>query len=243
MAQAAAAAGAATTGPAESSGSGSSGGWRALPRRRLGNYGGVPHPGGLLEEALPPWLARLVAKLVARGVFPADAPPNQVLANAYVGPTSGIGLHNDGPLFSPRVAIVSLGTPALLRFVPVAAGAASREHTLLLRPRSLLLFTGAAYTDFRHGIAPGATCVDAETCRNLSQCPGVAPGDSISAPGETFCVMTDSSITTANPPARVSLTVRRVPQVLRPAGEWSLEDTAEHARRLAWWRHAVSERE
>jgi hypothetical protein len=208
-------------------------GWLPLARRRLGNFGGVPHPSGLLAEALPPWLARLAAALVAAGVF--AEPPNQVLLNAYAGAGAGLDLHNDGPLFAPRVAIVSLGDPALLRFVPTAAAgpaaaaAALGEHTLLQRPRSLLVFAGAAYTDFRHGVvaaAPGVA-VDGGTCRNLGPlCPGAAAGAPLAA----------------SPYGRRSLTVRRVPRVARAADDWTAADAAEHARRLAWWRAAVDER-
>jgi hypothetical protein len=66
--------------------------WIALPHRRLGNLGGVPHPSGLMQEPLPPWLDPVITRLVASGVFP--LPPNQVLMNAYDGPESGIGCAN-----------------------------------------------------------------------------------------------------------------------------------------------------
>jgi hypothetical protein len=117
----------------------------------------------------------------------------------------GIDPHNDGALFEPCVAIVSLGSEALLRFLPkladrsvthasktagvgtashaasapapalanVTAAAAAAAATsvesawaaqahprstcsVLLRPGSLALFSGAAYKQYLHGIVSAA---------------------------------------------------------------------------------------
>jgi hypothetical protein len=190
--------------------------WLALPFRRLGNFGGVPHPHGLLAEALPPWLGQLLDKMTALRIFAER--PNQVLLNDYAGPGAGIGLHNDGPLFVPRVAIVSLGSPAVLRFRPTATdpaggiGAPQPDDTLqvLVQPRSLIVFAGAAYTDHVHGVT------------------AVEPGE--------------EDRHEVSPFRRSSLTVRRVVTVAREAGEWGPSDAEEHARRLAWWSSSVSEK-
>ncbi len=40
---------------------------------------------------------------------------NHVLVNAYL-PGEGIMPHEDGPLYHPAVCILSLGSPAILRF-------------------------------------------------------------------------------------------------------------------------------
>lgn len=153
--------------------------------------------------------------------------------NEYRGAASGIGWHNDGPLFEPRVAIVSLGTPTLLYFTDSAADpvAEGPPRSVLLRPRSLLVFTGHAYTHMRHGIpplpvpAPSPRVVD-ELCLNLALCPGAALGDPL--PAEQ---------------ARRSLTVRRIANVQRGKDDvWSPQDKEEHRRRLVWWRGAISER-
>jgi hypothetical protein len=75
--------------------------------------------------------------------------------------------HEDGPSYHPLVAIVSLGASVVIRFSPkrksgdapdasssasssesavLPAGGACAHVSLLLRPRSLLLFKRAAYT-------------------------------------------------------------------------------------------------
>jgi hypothetical protein len=67
--------------------------------------------------------------------------------------------HTDGPLYHPAVAILSLGAPAVIRFWrrpeeggAVQPGSQAPEASLLLMPRSLLLFSGEAYSDCLHGI-------------------------------------------------------------------------------------------
>jgi alkylated DNA repair protein alkB family protein 6 len=64
--------------------------------------------------------------------------------------------HEDGPSYFPLVAILSLGASAVVRFTRkrhfgASAGegahnTAESQVSLVLRPRSLLLFSGAAYT-------------------------------------------------------------------------------------------------
>ena len=131
------------------------------PRRRLLSLGGVPHPSGMIAAALPAWLAPVTARLRDGGVRFSngderddgdededDDAPNQVLINEY-GVRGGIAPHNDGPLFVDRVAIISLGAPAVLRFfrAPTASRAPARsaaveappppaEFAVALAPRS-----------------------------------------------------------------------------------------------------------
>ena len=69
------------------------------------------------------------------------------------GPESRPNTTFAGPLFEPRVGIVTLGSPAVINFVPTAEGehaAASglplERASVLLQPRSLLLFDSLAYT-------------------------------------------------------------------------------------------------
>lgn len=59
--------------------------WLQLPKRRLLNLGGVPHPSGMIAEELPCWLgdgedcaAHMLARLQDLGVFKKDSPPDQV---------------------------------------------------------------------------------------------------------------------------------------------------------------------
>ena len=65
-----------------------------------------------MTEPLPDWVARLVDALVASGCWAGPA-PNHVLINDFV---AGAGLtpHTDGPLYSSRVATLSLGSDVLL---------------------------------------------------------------------------------------------------------------------------------
>ena len=158
-------------------------GWAALTNRRLLNCGGVPHPSGMYGEALPEWFASVSERLVTTGVFDTSSPPNQVLLNEYDVTADGSGgggiaPHNDGPLFDDSVAILTLGSPAVLHFwainpaSPTTNGWAAVEGrspvcSVLLEPRSLLVFSGAAYTDHLHGILPVATETLPPTICNL----------------------------------------------------------------------------
>lgn len=73
-------------------------------------------------QPLPDFLAALVARLVAAGVYPAHRAPNHVLVNDYRG-GAGIPAHADGDLYWPRVATLSLAGPAVICFT--RAGRAS----------------------------------------------------------------------------------------------------------------------
>jgi alkylated DNA repair protein alkB family protein 6 len=80
--------------------------------------------------------------------------------NAYE-PGEGILPHQDGPLYYPAVAIVSLGAGAVMRFTPHAsllessgdaAAPPPQGARVWLPRRSLLLFAEDAYTAYLHGI-------------------------------------------------------------------------------------------
>ena len=53
------------------------------------------------------------------------------------------------PCFGPRIAIVSLGSPCVMIFSHLHSDA---RHEVMLEERSLTLLSGAARTDWRHGI-------------------------------------------------------------------------------------------
>ncbi|KYO25339.1 alpha-ketoglutarate-dependent dioxygenase alkB-like protein 6 [Alligator mississippiensis] len=139
--------------------------WTQLSGRRLQNWGGLPHPKGLVPEPLPPWLQYWVEEVSALGVFGGQA-ANHVLVNEYC-PGQGIMPHEDGPLYFPTVTTVSLGSPTLLDFYrPVctevpgdepqvpAAQTEEQRHvlSLLLEPRSLLVLREELYSRYLHGI-------------------------------------------------------------------------------------------
>jgi alkylated DNA repair protein alkB family protein 6 len=140
--------------------------WVSLTQRRLQNWGGVPHPNGMLRESLPPFLNSLMGSLVTNEIFEGEHNfPNHILLNEYTG-TKGIAPHKDGELYYPKAAILSLVSPIVIDFLKdVVEGKDSKEgagkHSLadkvlesvLLMPRSLLVFEGKAYTELWHGIS------------------------------------------------------------------------------------------
>jgi 2OG-Fe(II) oxygenase superfamily len=102
--------------------------WKDLTNRRLCVVGGVPHASGMYEEALPPFAASLCRALNEAGLFSKHRPANHVLINEYTN-GQGISAHKDGPLYNSCVAIVSLGTPAVLKFWSSLAAAAAQDST------------------------------------------------------------------------------------------------------------------
>ncbi|XP_030481354.1 alkylated DNA repair protein ALKBH6 homolog [Cannabis sativa] len=135
--------------------------WKSLKNRRLQNWGGIVHEKGLLAQPLPPWLAKVTLKICEEtGLFP--APINHVLINEYL-PNQGIMPHQDGPAYFPVVAILSLGSPAVMDFTPHSRLMEEnhkddktldnpRPFSVLLMPCSLLIFKDSAYSDYLHGI-------------------------------------------------------------------------------------------
>ncbi|TGZ64718.1 hypothetical protein CRM22_006236 [Opisthorchis felineus] len=88
--------------------------WVTLSGRRLQNWGGIPHPKGMLSEPIPPWLTKFVDRVSALGVFGSNC-ANHVLVNEYK-PGQGISPHHDGPLYFPVVATLNLGSYGILDF-------------------------------------------------------------------------------------------------------------------------------
>ncbi|KAF0684854.1 Aste57867_23199 [Aphanomyces stellatus] len=126
--------------------------WVQLKHRRLQVHGGTvtttyePTP-------LPTWLQVLSASLVDMQIFDAAHAPNHTLINEYT-PGDGILPHEDGPMYHPLVAILSLGSEARMTFrrhrqVPPSPSPPSHLH---VPRRSLLLFTAEAYTEHLHSI-------------------------------------------------------------------------------------------
>ncbi|XP_022766274.1 alpha-ketoglutarate-dependent dioxygenase alkB homolog 6 isoform X1 [Durio zibethinus] len=153
--------------------------WKSLKNRRLQNWGGVVHEKGLISQDLPPWLAKITERICEEsGLFPSSI--NHVLINEYL-PNQGIMPHQDGPAYYPVVAILSLGSPVVMDFTSHSrlksckstlrenvedktsnVGAEAVEgnegmdnhgpFSILLVPRSLLIFKDDAYSDYLHGI-------------------------------------------------------------------------------------------
>jgi alkylated DNA repair protein alkB family protein 6 len=142
--------------------------WTEVSGRRLQNLGGVVHPKGLIPTPVPEWLAAQMAKVRASAGDLLPAPINHVLVNEYQ-PGDGILPHQDGAAYYPAVAIVSLGCDAVMRFAPrrdetsnetktsdddgsLRSGSVSRPFGVFLPRRSLLVFDGALYERYLHGI-------------------------------------------------------------------------------------------
>lgn len=118
--------------------------------------------------------------------------------------------HEDGPLYYPTVSTISLGSHTVLDFyeprqpdddVPPEQPRPPQQPitSLLVEPRSLLVLRGTAYTRLLHGIT--ATRVDELDSTSL---PPNAAACQSALPGARLVRGT-----------RVSLTIRRVPRVLR----------------------------
>ncbi|KAM9755213.1 alpha-ketoglutarate-dependent dioxygenase alkB homolog 6 isoform 2-T2 [Dama dama] len=71
--------------------------WTQLSGRKLQNWGGLPHPRGMVPERLPPWLQRYVDKVSDLSLF-GGLPANHVLVNQYL---PGEGIMPWYPLLSP----------------------------------------------------------------------------------------------------------------------------------------------
>jgi len=149
-------------------------GWKNVSGRRLLNLGGiVSSKGSLLQAPMPSWgLQSLITKISEKFQLYNGAPANHVLINSYsIG--QGIMSHQDGPLYSPEVAILSLGAPAIIRFTKkrksVDDGDKEKDKpgrttegcsgsgvvptaSVVLPPRSLFIFKDDAYEQYLHGI-------------------------------------------------------------------------------------------
>lgn len=224
------------------------GGWARLHRRSLLNLGGVPHPSGAIAEYLPPTLQTLCQCVRAAAALPFL--PDQCLLNRcmplpagaaiavasmmklcslHVRYNSGCGImaHADGPLFQPRVAILSLGRPACIRFHKIAAreDEDTAELSVVLQPGSLFCFSGELYTDYKHAIPETDIDVVPRSCVN-AHAAGVSPGDALDCSG-----------------CRYSITLRKVSHVAVDAEQAELPmHLEERQRRRAWWLSSINEK-
>lgn len=177
--------------------------WTQLSGRRLQNWGGLPHPKGMLAEQMPDWLQKYCEKISSLGAFSGKI-ANHVLVNEY---KSGQGImpHEDGPLYYPTITTISLGSHTLLDFYnPVGSMLGDVPQTeenrflfsLLVKPRSLLILQDEMYQRLLHGIRPCHQDTLTEKVVNLFAA-GTQPGE----------ILTRST--------RLSLTIRHVPNVTK----------------------------
>jgi len=123
--------------------------WTKLKRRRLQMWGGTPSPTGMNCEALPCWLLELSQLLVERRVFKKAF--NHVLINEYE-PGQGIMAHEDGPLYIPHVAILSLQSSVMMEIYEKPYTNKKKLFSVYLEPRSLFIFREDIYKQHLHAI-------------------------------------------------------------------------------------------
>lgn len=102
----------------------------------------------MVEEGLPSWLDEISNRLAKESFLPKR--PNHALINEYRG-DEGISAHKDGPIYFPRVIILSLGGSTSMTFRD-RLREPTHQSSLLLMPRSLLVFTKDAYDKYFHEI-------------------------------------------------------------------------------------------
>lgn len=194
----------------------------------------MPHPDGMIAEELPTWLrAPVLDRLEALGIFPQGIVPNQILLNEYE-PGMGIDPHADGPLYVPCVAIISLGSAAILHFLkPSSQNGAGIWQTppvanVHLSPGSILVFSNDAYEKLLHGIPDASD--DAVTELTLNRALIGSKGIDVG--------------TVVSRGHRLSLTIRAVRKVSVQPNEFLQQEQREEAqRRRDWWARAVSEKQ
>ncbi|XP_020289096.1 alpha-ketoglutarate-dependent dioxygenase alkB homolog 6 [Pseudomyrmex gracilis] len=148
--------------------------WTQLSHRRLQNWGGIPHPKGMIAEEIPTWLQKYIDKVKALNAFETGVLPNHVLINEYL-PGQGIMAHSDGPLFYPVVTTISCGSHTFLDFYKKLDSTEQQqskfEFSLLLEPRSLLVLQKDLYHNYLHSIAErDVDDVTESTIKNLHMC-------------------------------------------------------------------------
>lgn len=153
--------------------------WTQLSNRRLQNWGGVPHPKGMIAEQIPPWLNQFVDRVNSKsiGIFENGIAANHVLLNQY-NPGEGIMPHLDGDLFYPTISTISVGSHTVLHFYAQDSGEEPitnlddrKRFSFLIEPRSLLVLQQEMYTKYLHGIEEVSEDVVATKFSNLQNQP------------------------------------------------------------------------
>lgn len=132
--------------------------WLTDLKRRVQHYGWkYDYTARRVDESmrlgsLPDWLRDYCKRLCNEGYFPKL--PDQVIINEYQ-PGQGIAPHIDCvPCFEEMIASLSIASPCMMDFTKAATG---EKINHLLEPRSLLIFSGEARYQWRHGIAARKT--------------------------------------------------------------------------------------
>jgi len=132
--------------------------WLTDLKRRVQHYGWkYDYTSRRVDEPmrlgpLPDWLMDYCQRLYDEGHFPKL--PDQVIINEYQ-TGQGIASHIDCvPCFEEMIASISLGSSCIMEFTNPAT---EDKINHLLEPRSLLIFSGDARYQWKHGIAARKT--------------------------------------------------------------------------------------
>ncbi|KEG09203.1 alkylated DNA repair protein alkB like protein 6 [Trypanosoma grayi] len=126
------------------------------------------------DRNMPPWVDACNDMLLHDGIFTPSTFPNSVRVHEYsVG--EGIAAHCDGPIYFPVVSVLSLSSPCVMFFYArrephtqpmehyndtfrFTEGISTERpiQSVVLEPRSLLLFRGEAYHYYPHGTSDRA---------------------------------------------------------------------------------------
>jgi alkylated DNA repair dioxygenase AlkB len=128
--------------------------WNCELRRRVQHYGfkydyRTRHCGILpAVPALPSWAAKLIARIRNAGLVSGSF--DQLIINEYL-PGQGIAMHVDSPTaFGDEIVSVSLLSSCVLRLSAVRDG---RDVSIQLDPGDVLVLSGEARSQWKHGIA------------------------------------------------------------------------------------------
>ncbi|MEM1317083.1 MAG: alpha-ketoglutarate-dependent dioxygenase AlkB [Pseudomonadota bacterium] len=128
--------------------------WRGDLKRRTQHYGWrydyksrTVYPSDFIGH-LPEWLQGIAQRLLENGAF--ERCPDQAIVNEYL-PGQGISAHVDcQPCFGDTIAGLSLGGRCVMDF---SHPQQKQKVSILLESRSLLVLSGPARFEWRHGIA------------------------------------------------------------------------------------------
>lgn len=167
--------------------------WTQLSNRKLQNWGGIPHPKGMIAEKLPEWLDTYLERINQLGVFE-SVKPNHVLINEYLA-GQGIMPHFDGPLYYPTISTISCGSHTILNFYePDRTSEGSEVCSIFVDARSLLILQDDMYEKYVHGISSKTE-------------------DTLSSDILNCCSSSPNQV--LNRSTRVSLTIRHVPKTTK----------------------------
>lgn len=137
------------------------------------------------DSNLPKWVQQTMDMQVYDGIFTPTTFPNSVRIHEYQA-DEGIGPHTDGPIYIPLVTVLSAASTSVMHFYPPnakpyddpmqhyrdtfqfedgAIGARQPLVSVVLEPRSLLIFSGkGGYFTYPHGIPADEPTIDLRHC-------------------------------------------------------------------------------